>query len=52
LTFDVSTIQEFYIKEIISMDFPQHSEVFYFYGQALLRYEYSADVTGGKPIAI
>jgi hypothetical protein len=28
-------IQEFYIKEIRSIDFPQHGEVFYFYGQAL-----------------
>jgi hypothetical protein len=25
------------MKEISSMDFPQHGEVFYFYGQALLR---------------
>jgi hypothetical protein len=31
------TTQEFYMKEISSMDFPQHGEVFYFYGQALLR---------------
>jgi hypothetical protein len=35
LTFDVSTIQEFYMKEISFMDFPQHGEGFYFYGQAL-----------------
>jgi hypothetical protein len=35
LKFDVRTIQEFYMKEISSMDFPQHGEVFYFYGQAL-----------------
>jgi hypothetical protein len=35
LTFDVRTIQEFYMKEISSIDFPQHGEVFYFYGQAL-----------------
>jgi hypothetical protein len=27
LTFDVCTIQEFYMKEISSMDFPQHSEL-------------------------
>jgi hypothetical protein len=25
------------MKEISSMDFPQHGEVFYFYGQALER---------------
>jgi surface polysaccharide O-acyltransferase-like enzyme len=37
LTFDVSTIQEFYMKEISSMDFPQYGEVFYFYGKALYR---------------
>jgi hypothetical protein len=24
------------MKEISSMDFPQHGEVFYFYGQALI----------------
>jgi hypothetical protein len=35
LTFDVIAIQKFYMKEISSMDFPQHGEVFYFYGQAL-----------------
>jgi hypothetical protein len=35
LTFDVSTAQELYMKEITSRDFPQHGEVFYFYGQAL-----------------
>jgi hypothetical protein len=35
LTFDVSATQEFYMKEISSMDFPQHGEVFYFYGHAL-----------------
>jgi hypothetical protein len=28
-------IQQFYTKKISSMDFPQHGEVFYFYGQAL-----------------
>jgi hypothetical protein len=32
LTFDVRTIQEFNMKEIGSMYFPQHSEVVYFYG--------------------
>jgi hypothetical protein len=37
LTFDVSTIQKFYRNEISSMDFPQHGEVFYFYGQALIK---------------
>jgi hypothetical protein len=35
LTFDVSTFQEFYMKGISSMDFPQHGEVFYFNGQTL-----------------
>jgi hypothetical protein len=35
LIFDVSTVQEFYMKEISSMDFPQHGVVFYFNGQAL-----------------
>jgi hypothetical protein len=35
LIFDVSTIQEFYMKEISSMDFPQNGEIFYFYGQAV-----------------
>jgi hypothetical protein len=30
--------QEFNMKEISSMDFPQHGEVFYFYGQALHKY--------------
>jgi hypothetical protein len=35
LTLDVRTIQEFYVKEISSMDFLQHGEVFHFYGQAL-----------------
>jgi hypothetical protein len=35
LTFDVSMTQEFYKKEISSTDFPQHGEVFYFYGQPL-----------------
>jgi hypothetical protein len=35
LTFDISTIQEICMKEISSMDFPQHGEVFYFYGQAI-----------------
>jgi hypothetical protein len=35
LTFDVSTTKEFYMKEISSMDFPQHGEDFYFYGQTL-----------------
>jgi hypothetical protein len=35
LTLDVSTIQEFYMKEIRSRDFPQHGEVFYFYGYEL-----------------
>jgi hypothetical protein len=30
-------MQEFYMKEISSMDFTQHGEVFYFYGQALRR---------------
>jgi hypothetical protein len=35
LAFDVSTTQEFYMKEIISMDFPQHGEILYFYGYAL-----------------
>jgi hypothetical protein len=33
--FDSNTTQEFSMKEISSMDFPQHGEVFYFYGQAL-----------------
>jgi hypothetical protein len=33
--FDVSRTQEFYMKLIGCMDFPQHGEVFYFYGQAL-----------------
>jgi hypothetical protein len=28
------------MKEISSMDFPQHGEVFYFYGQALHRLFY------------
>jgi hypothetical protein len=27
------------MKEISSIDFPQHGEVFYFYGQALYREE-------------
>jgi hypothetical protein len=35
LTLDVRTNQEIYMKEISSMDFPQHGEVSYFYGQAL-----------------
>jgi hypothetical protein len=35
VTFDGSTTQEFYMKEISSMDYPQQGEVFYFYGQAL-----------------
>jgi hypothetical protein len=84
LTFDVRMIQDFFMKEISSIDFPQNEEVFYFYGQAVhtyigtthalfpkglqrqLRctsesptlYQYdlgmrnSADVTGGKPIAV
>jgi hypothetical protein len=29
--------QEIYVKEISSMDFPQHGVVFYFYGQAIKR---------------
>jgi hypothetical protein len=33
LTIDVSTAQDFYLKEISFIDFPQHGEVF-FYGQA------------------
>jgi hypothetical protein len=37
LTFDVRTIQKFYMKEISFMDLPQHGEVFYFYGQALVK---------------
>jgi aspartate/tyrosine/aromatic aminotransferase len=37
---DASTVQEFYMKEISSMDFPQHGEVFYFSGQALHMYVY------------
>jgi hypothetical protein len=44
LTFDVSTTQEFYMKEISSMDFPQHGEVFYFYGQALITLYYRLSV--------
>jgi hypothetical protein len=35
LTFGDITSQEFYMKDISSMGFPQHGEVFYFYGQAL-----------------
>jgi hypothetical protein len=35
LTFNDRTIQELYMKEISSIDIPQHGEVFYFYGQAL-----------------
>jgi hypothetical protein len=35
LIFDVRMTQEFYMKEISSMDFPQHGEVFYFYGLGL-----------------
>jgi hypothetical protein len=35
LTLDVSTMQEFYMKEISSMAFSQPGEIFYFYGQAL-----------------
>jgi hypothetical protein len=31
----VSMVQEFYMKEISSMNFSQHAEVFYFYGHAL-----------------
>jgi hypothetical protein len=31
--FDVNMTQD--IKEITSMDYPQHGEVFYFYGQDL-----------------
>jgi hypothetical protein len=38
LIFDVWTIEEFYMIEISSMDFPQHGEVFYFYGEALQYY--------------
>jgi hypothetical protein len=30
------TAQDFYMKEISFMDFPQYGEVFYFYGQALV----------------
>jgi surface polysaccharide O-acyltransferase-like enzyme len=30
-----STTQEFYMKEISSIDFPQHGEVFYSYGKAI-----------------
>jgi hypothetical protein len=29
-------IHKFNMKEISSMNFPQHGEVFYFYGQALI----------------
>jgi hypothetical protein len=29
-------IQKFYVKEISSMNFAQHGEVYYFYGQAYI----------------
>jgi hypothetical protein len=38
LTFEVSTIQEFCMKEISSMDFPQHGEVFYGRAFAYIHY--------------
>jgi hypothetical protein len=37
--------QEFSMKEISSMDFPQHGEVFYFYGQALKPIEIAFPLT-------
>jgi hypothetical protein len=46
----VPTTQKFYMNEISSTDFPQHGEVFYFYGQALKRYNISPPLAFIKEI--
>jgi hypothetical protein len=48
LTFDDSTTQEFYMNEISSMDFPQHGELFYFYGQVLHTFIHTTHALSSK----